>query len=765
MNRRNALKRLCTGAGALACAPHFLHAKELYSEQEKKQAREALDALRNEPAAIAQVRMRNGGARLLLNGKEVYPLLGLSRQLLNTVSNYSRAGIRLIMPFLGTRSGWLGDDRYDWSIIETFLGQLLRRDPGLYFLPRLHLNTPEWWLAKHPDELIEYALPIPQERYDVDNLRRTKGGHSFDLNKELREASFASIPWRRDTAKMLQHFIRYMDNSPLKSRILGYHFTTGRTAEWNSFGERYMPDISKPMRQACGTIPDLERRLNTTFGLLRDPQKEQKVIDYIRTYHQSIADTILYLAKEIRRQTQGRILSGVYYAYIAEQVHIQEGGYLAPLAILKSPDIDYLAAPYTYQNNNFEGDEDTPAGMVDDAGNWFGRARGVGGDGGYRIPVESVKRHGKMFINEIDPSTYISKRYRRIGGPGSTTVEGTRKIFRRDLGQMFATGDGGWLYDFGPMNKSPQGWYSGDVVIGEMKRFATLGEKRPRLDLSSCSDILVVSDSESFCASEHWLAGKPWEHYGIGHCDFFNHWFLNTQARSLHRIGAPFDTLFPFDLTAEDFRKYKLVFMSNLFYLRREQVDTLLSMLKGSGVTVVWFYAPGFISKEKLDLKQMQRLSGFSFDMLTTPGPLRVRTHIEQEGQRFKNDYGLDRHVYPRFVVTDEDAEKWGWWTDNGRAACASRQVDGWRSVYAGAAPLPAEVLRILARQAGVPLWIDRPDIVRAVRDAAMVVATSAGKRRLELPQPLAPMEGGGAQKQYSLDMDFGDVKLFVKPV
>jgi hypothetical protein len=370
-----------------------------------------------------------------------------------------------------------------------------------------------------------------------------------------------------------------------------------------------------------------------------------------------------------------------------------------------------------------------------------------------------------MFIVEIDPSTYVSKRYRRIGGPGSTTVEGTRNIFRRDLGQMFATGDGGWLYDFGPMNKSPQGWYSGEAVIGEMKRFALLGEKRPRLDLGSCSDILVVSDSESFCASEHWLAGKPWENYGIGHCDFFNHWFLNTQARSLHRIGAPFDTLFPFDLTAADFRKYKLVFMSNLFYLGRQQVDKLLAMLRGSGTTVVWFYAPGFISTEKLDPEQMQRLSGFSFDMLTAPGPLRVRTDIEQEGQRFDRDYGLDRHVYPRFVVTDKDAEQWGWWTDNDRVACASREVDGWRSVYAGAAPLPAELLRILARQAGVSLWCDRPDIVRAVKDAAMIVATSDGKRRLELPQPLAPMQGGAAQKRYSLDMDFGDVKLFVKPV
>ncbi|HID33945.1 MAG TPA: hypothetical protein EYP25_05130, partial [Anaerolineae bacterium] len=31
--------------------------------------------------------------------------------------------------------------------------------------------------------------------------------------------------------------------------------------------------------------------------------------------------------------------------------------------------------------------------------------RGIAGDGGYRVLLESVKRHGKLFFVEIDPST------------------------------------------------------------------------------------------------------------------------------------------------------------------------------------------------------------------------------------------------------------------------------------------------------------------------------------------------------------------------
>ena len=66
----------------------------------------------------------------------------------------------------------------------------------------------------------------------------------------------------------------------------------------------------------------------------------------------------------------------------------------------------------------------------------------------------------------------------------------------------------------------------------------------------------------------------------------------------------------------------------------------------------------------------------------------------------------------------------------------AIRQMPGWVSVYSAAAMLPAELLRTLARAAGVRLYSDRTDEVWACRDMLAVHAGEAGVRSISLPAP-----------------------------
>lgn len=274
----------------------------------------------------------------------------------------------------------------------------------------------------------------------------------------------------------------------------------------------------------------------------------------------------------------------------------------------------------------------------------------------------------------------------------------------------------------------------------------------------------VLYDQQSFTATAHWLAGKPWEQYGIKSTDYINHWFVNTQARSMLRMGAPLNGLFRFDLTREDVQRYRLLFAVNAFLLTAEEVRALRAALRDTGTTVIWYYAPGFIKPDRLDLRQMEQLTGFTYGIQEDPGTMLVRTVMPGAGSTLEAGFGVDERHFPRFVVRDRQAEVLGEWQDGSGPAFARKEHDGYTSIYAGSAPIPVRILRELAVKAGVRLWSTRTDIVAASHDAAMIVATDGGQRTFTLPRPMQRGGAGEASAVHTLQMETGDVELFVAP-
>jgi hypothetical protein len=526
------------------------------------------------------------------------------------------------------------------------------------------------------------------------------------------------------------------------------------------------------MEKIAGPVPSTERRINKGGPLIRDPEKDRDIIEFYQKYHKNTAETVAFFARVIKEETERRVICGTFFCYVLENVMIQEAGHLVPEPVLQSSDIDYIATPYTYQRSNVPGNQRWDSDVIDDAGNWLGRARGVGGDGAYRVLSESIRRNNKMFISEMDPSTYLEPYRRSEGGSGSETVEGTLKILQRDLGQVFATGHAGWLFDFGhlmPPFKANRGWFDDAPMTKLIKSFADYGSThRHRLDISPVSEIAAVYEPKSWLATEHWWAEEPWENFGIVISDFFGHWVVNSQARTIHRIGAPTDFVYRFDLKPEDRSRFKLFLMVNTFFLTAAEVKQLQDLFQGSGATVVWFYAPGYIGPDRFEPKHMEALTGFSFKRIDDPGPMMIKCQIDDSGTKFYREFGVKKPHYPRFAIVqgeDKGVRIHGRWTDNNEIAFASREHDGFTSIYAGTGPLPVEVLRWIAVKAGVKMWSSKPDNVRATKGAAMIVASDSGERTVRFPQPMAPVEGGKAKKEHRLTMNFGDVKIFVQKV
>lgn len=731
----------------------------------------SFDMLRGETPVKADVLTSRGAPRLHLNGIERFPLLAWSWKLVENTRLFAAAGIDLLHPIIGLNAAWPEPGRYDFSIFDDYFDALLEQNPKAFFLPRILLDVPHWWKVNHPEEMIECALPLEPE--DTRQYRQlclnTEGGWLWGIQME--EPSLFSEIWKKDMFRLYRAFIRHIEDSPLCSRIFGYQIGTGIYGEWHYWLAEFIPDYSRPARKKMGPIPSLEERLNTGLGLLRDPGQERGVIDYYRKFHDHCASLLIDLANISKHETGGRIICGAFYGYQLENVWMQEGGHLSPERILNCPDIDFLAGPYTYQTTNIEGFPWWAHDVQDEAGNRLGRSRGVGGDAGYRVLLESVKRHGKLYFAEMDPGTYlepppagqeanglteIQLEQCMVGGEGSSSLKGTRNVLLRDLGRMFVSGAGGWLFDFGPVMAANRSWYDDVPIIEAVREITDFQTIRPRLDLSSCARIAAVYDAESLFATRHWKAESPFS-FGGHNMDFFSRWFLDSQARSFHRIGAPVDFLYRFDLNGSDRIRYRLLFMVNLFYLKREDVEYLRENLSGSGIWVVWYYAPGFLNPQGAELSQMEALTGMCFNMIHEPGPMKI--HLVDFGEDIPlMEFGVGSLRFPRFSVNDSQAEAWGVWTDGSGVSMAVKDVDGWTSVFTGSAPLPVEILRLLAEKSGAGLWSTQPDIVVASTDAAMVVAASDGIRIIDLPKAMRLWPGRTRKKSYRLDLEFGDV-------
>lgn len=684
--------------------------------------------------------------------------------MIDAVEYFRDAGVRILQPVFGLNAAWPDPDTYDWREFDGVFASLLDRHPDARFLPRVLLDVPDWWRDRYPDELVACAAPVPDAPYRP--IRRNpEGGWLWGL--QPREPSFGSERYRADMQHLLSALIRHFEASPIRSRLAGLQIGAGIYGEWHYWVGQFCPDVSRPARKRLGDIPDLEARTGTTHGLLRNPARESDVIEFYRRFHEDLcAEMILEFARTVKAESEGRLLCGVFYTYLLENVFIHEMGHLAPQKILESKDIDFIASPYSYQGGNRPGRKRWEGEVVDGGGNLLGKARGVGGDGGYRVLWESLKRHGKLYFAELDATTYLEPKTPNedgtggsdvenelfmLGGEGTDTVEGTMRVLDRDLGQAFARGNGGWLFDFGPVLATKRSWYADRPLVERVARHLEIGGRRADLDLTSVAEIAAVYDAKSLFATQH-QRGRP----GKNAMCWFSSWFLDSQARALHRVGAPVDFLYRFDLAAADADRYRLFLMVNTFYLTDDERVRLRDLFRDSGCTVVWFYAPGYVTPDRLDLDAVADLTGFTLAE-TTPGPILVEAGVDDI------TFGVDETQSPRFRVTDDDAEILGRWSDTGEVAFASRSYDGYTSIYAGTAPLPPRILRHLAERSGTRLWSTEEDIVVATEDTGMCVATSGGERTVSLHKPLSLIDSPDTAETFTLDAAEGDVALFAR--
>lgn len=667
----------------------------------------------------AAVRMHNGAPTLFINGKPhngmAYTAYGPS---VEVFTDFARAGVNLFS-FSATpteagyglsRTAWTAPGEYDFSQLDERVMMVLTANPDAYIFPRLYLHAPEWWSKQHPDEIV---LMDPGDGNPVPFIH--SGGKPAPC--------WASEIWRKDTIEGLRRLIAHVESSPYADRVIGYHLASGTTEEWMMWGGNenewvdYSPanhrafrkwlaakyDAIEALRAAWGdpevtfdnaTVPTKARRQTSRMGALRDPAQEQQIIDFYLYNSDMVAETIAVLSGAVKEITRREKAVGVFYGYTLQlcgEQRQQNAGHLALAKVLACPDVDFVCSPTSYA------------------------FRQLGGEGTshFMSLLGSVKLHEKLWFDENDIRTSLSPG--EVGSWGRpANVDGDIIQQDKELANVLTNGAAQWWFDVGANR------YDDDRLMARIGELTRNAEQVLDLDRRPVDEVAMVVDERSLCYLQvaHWLGNE----------------LLVGYLPRLHRIGAPVGHYLASDLPRIADHKLFLIMTS---FAPTEDDRKAVDALKRDGNVLVFFYAPGLYRDGKVDPAAMEDFTGIRLGLSMQEQALRVTfagDHPLVEGLA-GTQYGSGRNVSPICSANDPAATVLGTLPD-GSAGLVVKEFEDWTAVHSAAALLPPEVVRALARKAGVHLYIETPDVVWAARDMVSVSVKDPGTRTIRLPEP-----------------------------
>jgi hypothetical protein len=683
------------------------------------------------PASLtSEVRVIGGVPRLVVNGQPLFAMVGNGegRDRTGTADAFKAAGFNVSaiwVDAMGQPQWWRGPGEYDFTHVDELIRQTLDHDPPTLVLPIIWAAPPPWWGERYPEEMARFSDGTTWSYY--------RSAHSFSSQR-----------WRQDAARALTAFVQHLEQAPYASRILGYWVIGGVSAEWQgwgchgSAGANHLMDYSAPARQAFAAflqerypdhpewaqagIPDLTTRLGRELGVFRDPAQAGPSIAFNQMYSQSVTDAVLTCAGAAKAASGRRKIVGAYFGYSLEYPDmdwcLQMSGHNDLRRVLDSPDIDFLSAPHSYG------------------------VRRLGEDMGWMWAFTSIDHAGKLFWPDDDSRTHLS-------GPAdySPTVNPaqTREVLRRNLGkELCHVNPVGFL-------QIESGHELGSPAIARDCRITRrAGEFALRKSVARHAEIAVVIDEESVSYlaydtgrlasgetapvtawnGDQWVYGRTVNNLASE--------LLSRQRERLARIGAPVDVML-----MSDFRKapldYKLYIMLSCFQYDPASLAAIRQQVQERGATVLWCYAPGFIAGGKADVANMRALTGLDLEMVEGPSAPVVNvtdlTGPLTSGGLQSLSFGAPYELRPLFAVRDPEAETLGVYRDTGQVALAARQVGRGRALFCGSHILPPDLLRNIARAAGVHIYSDSGDVLTANDNFVMLHTSTAGDKTITLPR------------------------------
>jgi len=610
----------------------------------------------------AQVVTRKGVPTLLVNSKPVPPLMvfvnlvGEKREAgMSIIRRAAQAGVHLVS-FVVHRFPWAPPGEVpSYRPFEEQIDMILQENPRALLLPRFGLTyVPDWWVRQNPEEMMLYD------------------------NGERGYVSVASERWRREAGDALRQLVNHLETR-YGDHILGYHPCGQNTGEWfyDRAWEGLLPSFEKPMENAFRrylrdrdtTLPTAEQRKAKGKGAFLHPAIQRGLYRFWRFQQEVMVEPLEKFARIIKEETGKRKLVVLFYGYTFELSALPGGpavsGHLALERLLRCPDVDILCSPISYFD------------------------RQAGGAGGFMAPVDSVQLHGKLWLNEDDTRTYLSKPEDNYGR--TETLAETLAVHQRNFAHIVTRGAACWWMDL-----MGAGWLDSAEIWENLVKLVKVYEDILPNRKPYQPEMAVVVDEASLC------------HLAYGNSITLP--LLSQMRYELYRIGAPIGFYLLSDVCSGKVEHAKMYLMLNAFAPTEKQRHALKELTR-KGKMVVWFYAPGYIRGHSASAGHIGDLIGIrvvekeeipSGTAHTQPVISLRRRGVDLQQQE---EFGVKEPHSPGFVVQDASALTLATFTATGEVAVAMKRIGrGW-SVYFGTRRAGVHLLRALAKKAGVHLY------------------------------------------------------------
>ena len=299
-----------------------------------------------------------------------------------------------------------------------------------------------------------------------------------------------------------------------------------------------------------------ELHWNSHAEFFRAFEEDKICIDYEKFCGEANVRAIDYFSKIVKEES-GKA-AGAFYGYYLFVPRAAYNGHVEFDALLKSPNVDFLASPKGYRNV------------------------APGESGMDQTPPMSVNLD-KIFIDELDVRTHLSL------WPDAKNMEGTRTMLWREFAKCMQSRSGFWWMDL------HGGWFDSPEIMREIEKIEAAAKQIRAKPPKRTAEVLIVSDNESF------LYSKPsWQL----HRDLV----VDTISR-IRMAGAPADHYRLADLGRIDLSGYKAAVFINCVRITDERWAEISRRLRPDA-TLVWHYAPA-VWGEKYDPARGEKITGF----------------------------------------------------------------------------------------------------------------------------------------------------------